>query len=259
MLPIASRRSPILALAAILVTAACGDGPVTPPSTTAYTDAELRHFTELAFGTGADASEMVRKWTAPIRVAFEGEPTSADESVLAATLQEIAGASRGGLDLGMAAGGEEPNMVIHVVPRADAEEIEPDIERWHIGYFRVWWRGDGSFAQARIILVSDGISSQTRDYIIRHEVMHAVGFLRHAPLDRGSIMYESYSGTSRFSGLDMAVMEMLYRSDIAPGMPRGTALDLLRGLPAGNRSLGIFPGAGDERLASEGHGIAAGH
>jgi hypothetical protein len=259
MLPIASRRSLILALAAILLTAACGDGPVTPPSTTAYTDAELRHFTELAFGSGPDASEMIRKWTAPIRIAFEGEPTSADESVLAATLQEIAGASRGGLTLGMAADEDERNMVIHVVPRAVAEELEPDIERWHIGYFRVWWRGDGSFAQARIILVSDGISSQTRDYIIRHEVMHAVGFLRHARLDRGSIMYESYSGTSRFSGLDVAVIEMLYRSDIAPGMPRGTALDLLRGIPTGSRSLGISTGAGDERLASEGHGIAAGH
>jgi hypothetical protein len=259
MLPTAVRRSSILALAAILAAASCGDGPVTPPATTAYTDAELRHFTELAFGTDPDASAIIRRWTAPIRVAFEGEPTSADESVLAATLGEIAGASRGRLELGMAADEEEPNMVIHVVPRAVAEEIEPDIERWHIGYFRVWWRGDGSFALARIVLVSDGISGQTRDYIIRHEVMHAVGFLRHAPLDRGSIMYESYSGTSRFSNLDVAVMEMLYRDDIVPGMPRSTALDLLRGLPAGSRSLGITIGGDDEQLISEGHGIAAGH
>ena len=256
MLPTIARRSGILAF--VLVFAACGDGPVTPPSTTAYTDAELRHFSDLVFGSDA-AAGVVRKWTAPIRVAFEGEPTAADGSVLAATLQEIADASRGGLDLGMAADGEEPNMVFHVVPRAVAEEIEPDIERWHIGYFRVWWRGDGSFARARIILVADGISSQTRGYIVRHEVMHAVGFMQHAPRDRGSIMYESWSGTSRFSGLDLAAMEMLYRSDVAPGMQSGTALALLRGLPAGSRSLGVPIDAGREALFTEGHGIAAGH
>jgi len=257
-LPTVCRRSPLL-VAFVLAIVACGDGPVTPPPTTAYTDAELRHFADLAFWNEGGAAEVTRRWIEPIRIRLEGGPTAVDEAVLAATLAEMTIAAREGLAVRMAAEDEVANLTIHYVARAQAEEIEPAIERWHIGYFRLWWRGDSSLARARIVLVSDEITGQTRDYIVRHEIMHAVGFMRHAPTDRGSIMYHSYSGTIRFSSLDVVVMEMLYRDDIPPGMPKAMALDLLRGIPASSRSLRSAAGGSHGPLASEGHGIAAGH
>jgi len=212
-------------LLALLV--ACNDGPTEPPGSR-YTAAEIAHFGDVAFGSEQGAAEVLRRWGTPLTLRVLGRPTPADLAVLAEAAAEVERST--GVPVRMATPAEEATASVqaHFLSRAEAQQLQPELQRQHIGYFWVWWSGDVIY-RARLTFVVDEISERTRPYIIRHELMHSLGFLRHAH-DTGSLLYQPWRGTTAYSAADRAAMEMLYRRELRPGMQKAEALAVLQRL-----------------------------
>lgn len=208
---------------------ACDRGPTEPPAP-GYSAAEIAHFGDVAFGSEQGATEVVRRWSAPLTIRVYGRPTPADLAMLAAAAGEVEQSTGVGVRVAGAADEAAANVEAHFVSRAEAQQLQSEIQRQHIGFFWVWWSSDAIY-RARMIFVVDEISDRSRPYIVRHELMHSLGFLRHAQ-DTGSLLHQPWRGTTTaYSAADRAAMEMLYRREIRPGMPKAEALALLQRLP----------------------------
>lgn len=235
-----TRRSfAYLVAAPILLLGAACDGP-TEPRVPAYAPAEITHFEKLATAPPSTSSGLpmvqppnVRKWAGRVRVAAAGSPTPDDLAVLTAAIEEIRAASGHHIEE-ESSGSATANLVVHFVSRSEAERLEPDLQPFHVGYYRATLV-DFAIVFATVIVVSDEITAPTREYIVRHELMHAMGFPNHLADDPTSVMHQPWAGARRYSPLDGVALGMMYRADIKPGMEMDRAVRVLARatIPAG--------------------------
>lgn len=228
----------LVAVPVLLLGTAC-DGP-TEPRVPAYAPAEITHFQQLATAPPSMSSGMpmvqpasVRKWGGRVRVAAAGSPTPEDLAVLAAAIDEIRTASGHSIEE-ESSGSTTANLVVHFVSRSEAERLEPELQPFHVGYYRTTLV-DFAIIFATVIVVSDEITAPTREYIVRHELMHAMGFPNHLADDPTSVMHQPWAGAQGYSPLDRVALGMMYRADIKAGMEMDQAVRVLARatIPAG--------------------------
>jgi hypothetical protein len=214
---------PILALAFISLAACDSDGITGPRGS--YTDAELDYFEEIAFGAeyGGSPNAVLHRWTTNPSIHVNGTPSASDHATLTQVMGEI-NALTGGIRLQTTTGAGD--IEIYFVPQADFPRYEPSYVPGNVGFVWLTWNQTQRITQARI-LVSSNLSQSNRDHVIREELTQALGLLRDSDLYPSSIFYGPPSSATTYAPIDRAVIEMLHRPEIAPGMSPNRARNIL--------------------------------
>jgi hypothetical protein len=209
--------------------AACGDSGTGPdPGADGYTDEELSYFAEIAFGAefGGAATPLLHRWDKNPSVRVHGTPVAADDAVITQVLGEINSLTHG-VRLQRTDG--TGDIDLYVVPQADFQRYDPNAIPGSRGFVWIWWDAGQQIIRARILVASD-VSQDARAHVIREELTQSLGLLRDSHRYPESIFYAAASLVQSYAPIDRAVIEMLYRPELAPGMTRERALSTLRQL-----------------------------
>lgn len=183
-----------------------------------YTQDQIDYFLEIAMGSEfGRASPVVRKWTRDVRIEVIGSPTNEDRTTLNRVIEDI-NAILGRTKLRIDA--QRPDVEIYFVPESDFTIYEPNYRPTNFGYFWIWWNGSSEIVRARIMISTDRITQEERSHLIREELTQILGLMRDSWAYRESIFYQGWTATTAYAEIDEVNIEILYRSDILPGMTR---------------------------------------
>lgn len=193
-----------------------------------YGQAALDYFREIAGAAeyGGEAGTLHR-WTGDLRIVVYGDPTTRDRRALAAVVDDLNQI----IDtVEVRVVESDPNVEFYFVPVDEFAAIEPSYVEGNLGYVQIWWDAAGSITSGRVLISTTGVTPAERAHLIREELTQGLGLLNDSPLDPESIFYEGWTETNRYTRLDRLVIEMLYRSELSPGMGIDEALTVLAGL-----------------------------
>lgn len=238
------RRSLALAFAALALTTLSPpaiDGAAARPrvAKTSFTDAEIADgFFKVAFGAEyrlAGPSDRIRKFTAPVRVAIDGDKNPRRRATLEKVVATI-GARIAHLDIAIAAGSETANLTVTLArDRELASVIEKRFSRQHARAIRrrldpqclSGFRRNENFAieRAEVILAVDTDDFTFRDCAYE-EMLQALGPIN----DTDTVpwtMFNDAVRTGTFGVYDQLLLNILYDPRIQPGMSASEVKALL--------------------------------
>ena len=96
----------------------------------------------------------------------------------------------------------------------------------NLGFFRVWFDGEGVIQQGRILIAADGTTQAERNHLIREEFTQSFGLFKDSWEHSDSIFYEGWTTTDKYGSLDEATIRLLYQPQLEPGMNRTEVRDL---------------------------------
>lgn len=188
----------------------------TAPAITAagYTaDQIINYFCDVALGAEyGDAGENVIKWVEPFTYHIEGEATDADLAQINALIEAI-NRVPGFPGMSEAGSAESADLTIHFV---DADGIIAATGNSYNGYVNIWW-SDYCIENGDIYYRTD-ITQELRNAVIVEELCQSLGLLTDTYDHPESIFYQYHTDTTWPTTLDWAVISLLYRSEITPGM-----------------------------------------
>lgn len=183
-----------------------------------YTQDQIDYFLEIAMGSEfGRASPVVRKWARDVRIKAIGSPTDKDRMTLNRVIEDInaiIGRTKLRIDE------QRPDVEIYFVPESDFTIYEPNYRPTNFGCFWIWWNGSFEIVRARIMISTDRITQEERSHLIREELTQILGLMRDSWAYRESIFYQGWTATTAYAEIDEVNIEILYRSDILPGMTR---------------------------------------
>ena len=211
----------------LVVAWGCGGDSVTGPGSDGYTEAELSYFAEIAFGAefGGSGDPLLHRWEAGPSLRVHGSLSAADEAVLIEVMAEINALT----GIGLQRTDDVGSIDLYFVPQADFPLYEPNYVPGNTGFVWVWWDQPQRIFRARVMVASD-ISPEGRSHVIREELTQSLGLLGDSQLYAESIFHASPQLILSYASIDRAIIEMLYRSELAPGMAQEQALRVLRRL-----------------------------
>ena len=190
-------------------------------------DAQTRnYFFEIALGSEfGNTSKVIRKWERDLRIQVHGDPTSEDWDTLDRILAELNGII---VTPTLRLVQSSSNVDIHFAPMSLFRSIEPNYVSGSTGFFWMWWRHPGSVIKARILIASDSaVSQQARSHLIREELTQVLGLANDSFAYSDSIFYQDWTTGTEYSDIDRAIIGILYRDDVTPGMDRDDLLTVL--------------------------------
>ena len=193
-----------------------------------YTADEIDYLQEIAFGFeyGA-ADEVIRKWSQNPRIQLFGDPTAEDSAEFEDVVSDLNLLME---EVQMEIVDSEPTVEIHFAKQADFPGILPSYVPGNSGYFTVWYDEGNRIYRSVVLVSTDGLDQEARSHIIREEVTQMLGLGKDSFSYTGSIFYQGWTTTAGYAPIDEAIIEMLYRPQLARGMGYRTAVDTLRTL-----------------------------
>ncbi|OLP16110.1 hypothetical protein BST81_23080 [Leptolyngbya sp. 'hensonii'] len=190
-----------------------------------FTPKEIQYFLEVALGSEFGNSEpKIKKWVGPIRIRVHGTPTPADQATLNQVITEI---NHLVPSLNLTRDAIVANLEIYFVPESQFIRYEPNYRPINYGFF--WLRSQQYIlTQGKILISSEGMTQQERSHLIREELTQALGLMRDSYRYPKSIFYQPWTHTTRYTQLDEALIRLLYRPEIQPGMNRSDILRVLQ-------------------------------
>lgn len=180
-----------------------------------YVADEIDYFLEIALGFEfGGASRIVRKWRTDVRLRVNGGPSVEDSATLTQVIGDI-NALTSTVDIVLV--DDAPMIEMHFVPESQFASILPGWVPGNVGFFSVWWDVQ-QYINRAVVLISTDINQDLRDHLIREEVTQSLGIGRDSPRYPESAFYSRFSLTNTFASIDEAVVELLYRPEIAVGM-----------------------------------------
>ncbi len=206
---------------------------IPPPLDEIYSPREITLFHQVAFGIDSknlDTSCAVRgdcgldafrigKWETDISLWITGEFTDEDRDELlriAAELDDLLP------DLSVEVTDDRlaANVIVAYNPRTD---LPPDEDPHPLGFAAA--RGDGMAIDTAAIFIDSLQALRPRQVILRHELMHAIGFSFHSIAHPDSVLFvrptDEITYPPVFSAVDDAVIRILYDPRVLPGMTLG--------------------------------------
>jgi Protein of unknown function (DUF2927) len=202
-------------------------------STTAGESALVTTFMEASFDAAPGAefqilgelrSDRIWRWERPIALRLEGVRSAEQEQLTRGALGEFARLS--GVAIGDAAGAEAPNFRVIFDPRESF--LLPD-GQLSTCYASFRGRRDGV---ATIDVTLSAARPEVAQRCIRHELMHAFGFLGHSHRIRSVLSY--LHNESALTRWDKVLIASLYDPAIHAGMLRHEVTSLLQPIIAKN-------------------------
>jgi hypothetical protein len=190
-----------------------------------YTQDQIDYFLEIALGSEfGRASAVVRKWTRNIRIKTIGSPTNEDRMTLNRVIEDI-NAIIGRTQLKIDE--QRPDVEIYFVPESDFTIYEPNYRPTNFGFFWIWWNRSSEIVRARIMISTDRITQKERSHLIREELTQILGLMKDSWAYKESIFYQGWTATTTYAEIDKVSIEILYRSEILPGMTRRQVEEVL--------------------------------
>ena len=190
-----------------------------------YDETELAYFGDIAGQVEyGDEGGLVHKWTEDLRIAVYGDPTRRDLAALDNVIQDI---NELIAPLRLTLVENDPNLEIHFAPETGLAAILPEYVPGNLGFVYVWWDGDGAITQGAILISTTGVTPDERAHLIREELTQSLGLLADSLEYEDSIFQMDWTTANRYAPIDRAVIEMLYRPELVPGMTIADALALL--------------------------------
>ena len=190
-----------------------------------YTQDQIDYFLEIALGSEfGRASPVVRKWNRDVRIKAIGSPTNEDRTTLNRVTEDInaiIGSTKLRIDE------LRPNVEIYFVPESEFRLYEPNYRPTNFGYFWIWWNGSFEIVRARIMISTDRITQEERSHLIREELTQILGLMKDSWTYKESIFYQGWTDTTAYAEIDKVSIEILYRSEILPGMTRREVEEVL--------------------------------
>nr|WP_290228192.1 DUF2927 domain-containing protein [Trichocoleus desertorum] len=208
-----------------------------------YTPEQISYFLEVTMGGEFGASApRVRKWQGPVKIKIHGSPTSEDLRTLQAVIQDIEGLTEG-LQLQMDQ--DNPNLEIYFVPESDFRRYEPNYQPLNYGFFWTHWNEQNTIYNARILISTVGVSQKERSHLIREELTQSLGLMQDSSRYPDSIFFQGWTDPTEYSEIDKALLRMLYRPEIQPGMTRSQVAQVLSQWQTANQSSAATQRLGD--------------
>lgn len=203
-----------------------GDLPVTVvPRPGGYTAPEIDYLQEVAFGFEfGSAPPLIRKWDRSPGIQLFGSPTAADLETLTGVLEELNLLME---EVHAEVVSSEPTVEVHFAPVSQFPTILPGYVPGNDGYFGVWFDATNRIYKAVVLLSSDQ-TQIARNHLIREEITQMLGLAKDSYSYPNSIFFQGWTTTQGYDPIDLALIEMLYRRDLLPGMNDRQATDLLR-------------------------------
>ena len=191
-----------------------------------YSKEEIDYFTEIALGAEfGDEIPVIKKWTNDIHIKVIGEPTVADLQ----TINNIIGDFNeliSGIKIKLV--DKRENLTIIFSPESDFTSIDPNYVPTNYGFFWALWHDDNFVIyNASILISSADITQQERSHLIREELTQSLGLMNDSNKFKDSIFYQEWTDITEFSGIDRAVIKLLYLKNIKPGMSKEQVLEAL--------------------------------
>lgn len=190
-----------------------------------YTPEQISYFLEVAMGNEfGQSSPIVKKWQGPVRIKVHGTPTPEDWQTLQAVIQEVEGLTNG-LQLQIVQ--DNPNMEIYFVPESDFRRYEPNYRPLNYGFFWTYWDNQSTIYNAKILITTVGVSQKERSHLIREELTQSLGLMQDSSRYQDSIFFQGWTDPTQYAEIDKALIQMLYRPEIQPGMTRSQVMQVL--------------------------------
>jgi hypothetical protein len=192
-----------------------------------YTTEQINYFMEVAMGAEfGSGNPTIRKWIGPVRVKVNGNPSAQDMQTLQAVLADLNRLTQG---ITIQLVQSNPNIEMHFAPEAQFASIEANYRPRNMGFFWTWWDG-GRINRAKILISTTGVTQQERSHLIREELTQSLGLMRDSSRYSDSIFYQGWTSVTRYSAMDEAIISMLYRPEIRPGMTQNQVMAALRSI-----------------------------
>ena len=188
--------------------------------------AALDYFREIGFSPEYGSQvPMIRKWRSDVLIAVHGSPTAADLAALDSIIADLDGL----IDtIGVRVVSSGENLDLYFAPQSRFPEIDPSYVPGNAGFFTVRWDGSGAIYRATALVATD-VPQSLRDHLLREELTQSLGLMSDSWSHPDSVFYQGWSQVDSYSALDRALIGMLYRPDLAPGMGETQAMAVLAG------------------------------
>ncbi len=184
----------------------------------------MEYLSEIGFGAEyGSTTPVLHKWTQDVRIKVYGSPTEVDLQTLERVVSEL-NPMVGEIKLELV--DEMANVEVHFSPESNFSDIEPAYVPTNLGFFRVWYDGEGAIQQARVLIDADGTTQAERTHMIREEFTQSFGLFKDSWEHSDSIFYEGWTTTDKYGSLDEATIRLLYQPQLEPGMNRTEVRDL---------------------------------
>ncbi|MEO1209603.1 MAG: DUF2927 domain-containing protein [Cyanobacteria bacterium J06638_20] len=203
--------------------------PSTPsPAPLSVSSDAVDYFLQIAMGSEWGSSGgVVRKWTGPVRIGVQGNPTYEDEQTLNAVISELNRLIEDDR-VTLTLDNRNPNVVIRFVPESQFRSIEPNYRPRNLGFFWLEWNSQ-SISNARILISTTGVTQQERSHLIREELTQVMGLMRDSYDYADSIFYQRWTDVTEYAAIDREVIQLLYQPTITFGMsPREVSAEIAR-------------------------------
>jgi len=193
----------------------------------AYPQAALDYFVEVAFGPefGGGPRE-IRKWNQDVRIVVHGNPNDEDLATLDDVIADL-NAIIGTIEVSIVPG--DGNVDLYFAPEEQFADIEPNYVPVNMGFFWVWWDGQGDITNTRVLVSTTGLSQEERNHIIREEITQQMGLMSDSDTYPDSMFQQAWTTTQAYSELDELVIELLYLPRVQVGMNVEEALSAIGG------------------------------
>jgi hypothetical protein len=197
-------------------------------STSPYSAEQIDYFLEVALGNEfGGGGARIKKWQGPVRIKVNGSPTAEDTRTLQQVMNEVNELANGAVQL--AFDDNKPNVQIYFVPESQFKRYEPNYRPRNLGFF--WARWNQNIIQdSKVLITTTGVTQKERSHLIREELTQSLGLMRDSYRYRNSIFYQGWTDPTEYADIDRAVVQMLYRPEIRPGMTKTEVMAALQNL-----------------------------
>jgi hypothetical protein len=217
-------------------------------STRSYTGEQINYFLEVALNSEyGDSKPTIKKWDSDINITVFGSPTPEDLRTLQVVIDELntlvsgirlqissTTSPKNQLPLHRNHHSHSPNsnLEIYFVPESDFAKYEPNYQPVNYGFFWNWWNDKNAIHRSRVLISTVGVTQKERSHLVREELTQALGLMGDSEQYSDSIFYQGWTETTHYAEIDKALIEMLYRPEIRPGMSKSQVLQVFQTLNA---------------------------
>ena len=217
----------VLVLLAIALPAAAYFRPADPvPADIEYDwqAGAVEYLSEIGFGVEyGSGAPVLHKWAQDVMIEVHGSPTKADLQTLEQVISEL-NTMVGDINLELV--DEAGNLEVYFSPESHFSDIEPAYVPKNLGFFRVWFDGEGVIQRGKVLIATDGTTQPERTHMIREELTQSLGLFKDSWEHSDSIFYEGWTTTDKYGPLDEATIRLLYQPQLVPGMDRNQVRSL---------------------------------
>jgi len=163
---------------------------------------------------------IIRKWEQPLYIRIFGNPTARDRQTLAEIIRELREITENKLRFFIVGENSFHNVAIHFVPSDEFSYYAPQPRDEGVrGYYILRWLEDFSINQATILIATDdSLTGREKRHMLREEFTQALGLINDSARYPDSIFHQDWTETIQYSPMDRRLIEILYHSEVKPGM-----------------------------------------